>query len=146
MNWKTEAMEKLRRYEDMRRAVKSLTMELQRLEAEYKALGSGSWTHVGGNTNARGHEDRMLDNMLLRKELTWALDQAFCWINLVDNALAGLSREEQTILRQMYMVSEGMGMDRLCDELGMERSSIYRHRDKALEKFTRCLYGSQESN
>lgn len=146
MNWKTEAVEKLRRYENMCRAVKSLSMELQRLEAESEALRSGAWVCVGGNANVRKQEDRMLDNMLLRKELTWALDQAYCWINLVDNALAGLSREEQTILRRMYMASADAAMDRLCNELGMERSSIYRHRDKALEKFTRCLYGSQESN
>ena len=37
-------------------------------------------------------------------------------------------------------------LDQLCEELGMERSSVYRHRDKALSKFTLSLYGAQESN
>jgi hypothetical protein len=32
-------------------------------------------------------------------------------------------------------------MDRLCQELDLEQSSIYRKRDQALRRFTTALYG-----
>ena len=36
-------------------------------------------------------------------------------------------------------------MDRLCTELGMEQSSIYRKRDEALRHFTVAMYGFSET-
>ena len=147
MNWKTEAMEKLRRYDAMCRAKENLPLELRRLEAEYTAIHGGMADGIGGGSrNVRSREDRMLNNVMTRQQLTWSLDQARSWTDLVDRALSALSSDEQLILRRMYILPQSGAIDRLMEELGMERSSIYRHRDKALSKFTLSLYGAQESN
>ena len=146
MNWKTEAMEKLRRYDAMCRARENLPLELQRLEAEYTAISSGMTDRIGGGMNIRSREDRMLNNVMTRQQLTWSLEQARSWTDLVDRALSALSSDEQLILRQLYILPKSGALDQLVEELGMERSSIYRHRDKALSKFTLSLYGAQESN
>ena len=49
--------------------------------------------------------------------------------------------EEKLILHRLYIYPEKGGVERLCKELGMETSSIYRRRDKALKHFTLAFYG-----
>ena len=147
MNWKAEAVEKLRRYDAMCRARENLPLELRRLEQEYTAIGAGMTDRIGtGNGNVRSREDWMLNNVMARQQLTWSLDQARSWTDLVERALSALSSNEQLILRRLYILPQSGALDQLCEELGMERSSVYRHRDKALSKFTLSLYGAQESN
>lgn len=147
MNWKAEAVEKLRRYDAMCRARENLPLELRRLEQEYTAIGTGMTDRIGtGSGNVRSREDWMLNNVMARQQLTWSLDQARSWTDLVERALSALSSNEQLILRRLYILPQSGALDQLCEELGMERSSVYRHRDKALSKFTLCLYGAQESN
>lgn len=146
MNWKTEAVEKLRRYDAMRRAVQNLPLELKRLEAEYTALGGG-WSGQGErNRNVRSREDRMMDNIMTRQQLKWSLEQATNWTQQVSGALSGLTPEERLILQQMYILPQTGALNRLTEALNLERTSIYRRRDRALRKFTLNLYGWEESN
>ena len=49
------------------------------------------------------------------------------------------------VLTRFYIYPERGGVSRLCEELGVEQSSVYRKRDKALERFTLALYGELES-
>ena len=63
---------------------------------------------------------------------------------LEEIALETLSREEQLVLQQFYIQRERGHMDRLCRELGVEEASVYRLKNRALEKFTMALYGPEE--
>jgi hypothetical protein len=42
------------------------------------------------------------------------------------------------------MYPERGNIERLCKELGMEASSVYRRRDSALKHFTLAFYGVEE--
>ncbi len=141
MNWKEEATDKLRKYDAMRLAVQNLPEELHRLEQAACAIRSArtDGTPVKGGTNRR--EDVLLSNMVCREELNHALDQARLWLSTTDRALGALTPEEKLILHRLYMFPERGAVDRLCGELDVEVSSIYRKRDKALECFTLALYG-----
>ena len=88
----------------------------------------------------------MMDNIMARQQLKWSLEQAQRWTELVDDALSGLSPEERLILQQMYILPQTGALSRLMESLHLEKSSIYRRRDKALQKFTLNLYGWEESN
>lgn len=145
MNWKAEAMEKLRRYEPMRQAVRSIPQEISRLELAAKSIRSArtDGTPVRGGGNKR--EDMLLDNLLQRQELEWSLQQAQSWLQVTEQALRVLSPEEMLILQRLYMHPERGSLDRLSMELGIEQSSIYRRRDKALHKFTLALYGAEQT-
>lgn len=144
MNWKTEAVEKLRRYDAMRQAVQNLPAEIQRLEEEARSLPSAAAadTPIKGRGNSR--EDTLLSNMVYRQELSAALGQAKAWLRTADRALAALTPEEKLVLHRFYIYPERGGIDRLCGELGVEQSSVYRKREKALYKFTVALYGAVE--
>jgi hypothetical protein len=145
MNWKTEAMEKLRCYDAMQRSLQNIPQEISRLKAESVALGSGVALVPGGSRNIRRKEDALLDNMVKRQQLQWSLEQARSWTQTVNHALSGLTPEERMILHRLYILPQEGAMEDLSEKLGVERSSVYRHRDKALRKFTLCLYGQEES-
>ena len=141
MNWKTEAKEKLRRYDAMRLATVNIPQELQRLEIDAQSIRSARTdaTPVSGGGNRR--EEALLNNILHRQELAWTLQQAQAWLQLTDRALTALTQEEKQILTRLYIYPKKGGLERLCHELDMETSSIYRHRDHALKRFTMALYG-----
>ena len=143
MNWKTEAKEKLRRYDAMRLATINIPREIQRLEIDAQSIRSARTdaTPVSGGGNRR--EEAMMNNILHRQELAWTLQQAQMWLQTTDRALTALTPEEKQILHRLYIYPEKGNLERLCKELGVEASSIYRRRDKALEHFTLAFYGTQ---
>ena len=62
-------------------------------------------------------------------------------VALESGALSALTHEEELILRRMYICPQRGSVNMLCNELGVEQSSIYRKRDAALYHFTIALYG-----
>ena len=144
MNWKAEAKEKLRRYDAMRLATINIPEEVQRLEVDAQAIRSakldGAVVSGGGNRK----EDALLNNIIHRQELLWTLEQAQLWLKTTDRALSALSSEEKLLLHRLYIYPEMGAPERLCKELGVETSSIYRRRDKALRHFTLAYYGIDE--
>ena len=145
MNWKAEAMEKLRRYDAMRHALRNIPEEMARLELDAKRIRSAraDTPPVQGGGNRR--EEQLLDNLVHRQELQWLLQQARSWVNMTERALSTLSPEEKLILHRMFILPERGSLERLCQELGVEQASIYRRRDRALHRFTLALYGAEES-
>lgn len=145
MNWKSEAVEKLKKLELMRQAVQSIPNELSRLESEAMSI-RGSAMDVPRVTGSGYREDALLSNLVHRQELSAALFQAESWVSAVEGALGVLSPEERTVLDGMYIDARRGGQDRLCETLQMEKSSLYRKRDRALRRFTLALYGSEVGN
>ena len=141
MNWKEEAKEKLRRYNAMRLATINIPEEIERLEIDLRSIRAAKTdaTPVTGGGNRR--EEAILNNIIHRQELAWSLDQAHMWLRSTDRALTALTNEEKLILHRLYIYPEKGGLERLSKELGVESSSIYRRRDKALKHFTLAYYG-----
>ena len=145
MNWKNEAMEKLRRYEAMKKAVVNIPVELHRLQVEACATRGMSTDQVCLKGGVSRREERLMNNLVCQQELKWNLDQSRSWIKATEQALKSLTTEERLILQRLYIYPEKGAVERLCRELGVEQSTVYRHRDQALYKFTTALYGYPES-
>lgn len=144
MNWKQEAKEKLRRYDAMRLATINIPQELERLEIDAQSIRSARADSVTVHGGGSKREEALLNNIIHRQELAWTLQQAQMWLQSTDRALTGLSNEEKLILHRLYIYPEKGGLERLCKELGIETSSIYRRRDRALKHFTLAFYGIDE--
>lgn len=144
MNWKNEAMDRLRQYDAMRLAVTNIPQEIKRLEAASVALHGARTDGTPVQSGGSRREEAILDNMMSRQELLWRLEQAESWLSCMDRALSALTGEEKLVLQRFYICPEKGSVDRLCSELGLESSSVYRKRDKALRRFTVALYGSAE--
>ena len=144
MNWKSEAKEKLKRYDAMRLATINIPEEMERLEIDAQSIRSAKTDAPVVNSGESKPEDALLNNIINRQELAWTLQQAQFWLKSTDRALTALTGEEKLILHRLYIYPEIGAPERLCKELGMETSSVYRRRDKALRHFTLAYYGIDE--
>lgn len=144
MNWKSEAMEKLRLYEAKKQSLRSIPEEIKRLESTMKSIRSAAADGTPVSGGGCGREDMMLNNIVQREELERSLEQVKMWVALVDAGLEILTEEERLILERFYINPAKGNVDKLCGELGVEQSSVYRRRDRALHHFTVCLYGCSE--
>ena len=145
MNWKREAIDKLKNYEAHREALESIPKEIKRLESVYAGIRSATTdgTPVSGGGNTR--EDTMLSNIVHRDELKRRLKEARLWLSQVDKALAVLDDEERLILDKFYIHRAKGNVGDLCERLNVEQSTVYRKRDNALRLFTIALYGVTET-
>ena len=145
VDWKHEAVSKLRDLTAKRQALENIPAEIKRLELEYAGIRSSTKdsTPVAGGTNAR--EDAMLSNIVRREDLARQLQSAKLWIATVEASLAVLDEEERMILDRLYIHCTRGALERLMNELGVEKSAVYRRRDKALRRFTMAMYGGAES-
>ena len=145
MNWKEEAAEKLRKYDAMRTATENIPQELQRLELSARAIRASGAESPRVQTSQNRQEEQLLNNIVHRQELRWALENAKSWVKTTDHALSALSPEDRLVLSRLYVYPEKGALERLCQDLGVEQSSIYRRRDRALRNFTTALYGTIEN-
>ena len=145
MNWKREAIDKLKNYEAHKQALECLTKEIRRLESAYTGIRSATTdgTPISGGGNTR--EDSMLSNIVHRDELKRLLKEARLWVSMVDKALAVLDDEEQLVLDRFYIHRTKGTVEALCESLNLEKSAVYDRRDKALRHFTLALYGVTET-
>ena len=144
MNWKAEALEKLEKLDPMRQAVRNIPVEIERLEIDARAIRAADLDRPAVK-RSRGRDDAMLNNIVHRQELSWNLEQAKIWVDMVQDALGVLNPEEKLVLSRLYIYPEKGSLERLCQELGVEQSSIYRKRERALRRFTQALYGFTET-
>ena len=145
MNWKFEAIEKLKEYTARKNAITSIPEEIKRLEEDAQRIRAASTdaTPVQGGGSTR--EDMLLSNIVHREELKRRLSDALRWVDIVDGGLAVLSDEDRLVLDRFYIHPMRGNVDRLCDELAVEKAAVYKRKEKALRRFTVALYGSTES-
>ena len=145
MDWKQEAIEKLRQYTVKLAALEEIPEDILNLEsAVYSAHGARTDKISVKNSGTLG-EDALINNIVKREELTIALEQTQKWVVRVERGLAALAEEEKLILQMLYIRPLKGNVDRLCEKLCVEQASIYRKRDKALRRFTLALYGCLET-
>ena len=142
MDWKQEAIEKLRNYEAHKKALDSIPLELGRLEAAYAGIRAAK---VDGTpragSSASNREDSMLSNIVQRDELKRRLKEARLWVKIVDGGLSVLDDEDRLTLDLCFIHKVKGSIDDLCERLNLESSAVYRRRDQALRRFTLALYG-----
>lgn len=145
MNWKREAIDKLKNYEAHRQALENIPREIKRLESAYTGLRSASTENAPVSGGGGTREDCALSNIVLRDELKRRLKEARLWTAQVDKALAVLGEEETLVLDRFYIHRAKGAVEALCESLSLEKSAVYDRRDKALRHFTLALYGVTET-
>lgn len=145
MNWKREAIDKLKNYEVHRQALENIPQEIKRLESVWTGIRSAvtDSTPVSGGGSTR--EDLMLSNIVHRDELKQRMKEACLWVSMVDKALSILSDEERMVLEQFYLHPVKGAVEGLCERMNIEKATVYRRRDNALRRFTIALYGVTDS-
>jgi hypothetical protein len=144
MNWKPEAIDKLRQYEAKKTALKTILEELARLKSVAQSIRSATADGTPVQGGGSGREDMLLSNIVQREELERSLEQAKLWVALTDAGLDVLTSEERLILDRFYIHPERTVAERLAGDLNVDVKTVYRRKDAALRRFTIALYGCVE--
>lgn len=145
MNWKNEAVEKLKQYIPRKLSLNNIPLEINRLESSMEGIRSTVSDGSLRKGSAGSQDDMYLSNMFHRGELERAMEQAASWVDMVEAALEILSDEERLILERFYMRPEKGAADRLAGDLRIDVKTVYRKKDDALRRFTIAMYGCTES-
>lgn len=145
MNWKTEAVDKLKRYEAMKVALKNIPEEIARLKSAMGGIRSATADGTPVQGGGSGREDMLLSNIVQREELGKSLEQANLWVKETDRAMKVLTDEERLILDRFYIHPRMGAAEHLAGDLGLDVKTVYRRKDSALRRFTIALYGCVES-
>lgn len=142
MRWDLVAIDKLKDYAAKKNAAAHIPAEIARLEDDFKHIRSATTdaTPVDGGGNRR--EDMLLANICQRAELHHQLANIEAELDGIETALAAMTIEERLVLERFYVYPCKGSVDRLCEELGIERPTVYKRKDAAREKFTKLLYGA----
>lgn len=145
MDYKKEVIDKLRCYTAKRESLRWSAEEIRRLESELCSIRSATsdGIPVSGGTNVR--EDRLINNIALREEMAASQKRTREWLHVMDGVLGQLDPEEFRILDLMYIRREKGNVELLCDELNIEKNTVYYRKDKALRHFAIILYGEESS-
>lgn len=141
MNLRAQVVERLCNYEIMCVAVKNLQEQIQWLKLHQEGLHAVRTDRVVVQCQSDRAEERLLEDIEQRRKLEIALENTRRWLQITDRALQTLSKEEQLILRKLYICKTAGAISVLCQRLQLEKSSIYRKRDRALDKLVLALYG-----
>lgn len=145
MNWKFEAIEKLKEYAARKNAITSIPEEIKRLEEDAQRIRAASTDATPVHGGGRSREDMLLSNIVQREELQRRLSDAQRWVDIVDGGLSVLTDDDRLVLDRFYIHPMRGNVDRLCDDLAIEKAAVYKRKEKALRRFTVALYGLTES-
>lgn len=144
--WKYRAIDRLKDYTAQKVSLENIPDEIAKLKSEAYSIKSATAEGTPVKGGGSGREERLLSNIVKRKELEMLLGRAKLAVSTVDRGLAVLDQEERHILDVMYIVRERGYVSRLMNEYGLqEESSLYKKANKALLHFTVAMYGATES-
>lgn len=144
MNWKQEAIDKLRNYTIRRRALTTLPQQMEEVQLRRRGIRAATADGCAIKGGGSGRENMLLDSMVYQEELERRLEMTRQWVSSVEQALAALTDEERLVLDRFYIHPAKGYIERLCDELCIEPAGVYKRKDRALRRFVMALYGWEE--
>lgn len=145
MNWKAEAVDKLRQYEARKNALNTIPGEIDQLRRSRTAIRSATADSTPVHGGGSGREDMMLSSIVKEQELEQSLKETRRWVAGMETALGVLSEEERLVLDRFYINASRGAAERAAADLGVDVKTAYRRKDAALRRFTIALYGCVES-
>ena len=144
MNHKKKTIERLRNLPEVRLSLVNLPEQIASLEHQLVALRAArtDGDPVSGGTNHR--EDQIIDIISEIDECKADLAKAKAEEQQISRSMAMLTRNERMAMERFYINDEKYAAERLCEDLGYERSQVYNIKTKGLERLARCLYGHVE--
>lgn len=143
-DWKIFAIEKLKQYESKREALEIIPMQIAEIESTMTSIRSGANIAPVSGGKSTGKENMLLSCIVQRDELQRSLDRAKLWVGYVSKGLSVLDPDDQLVLDRFFIHPAKGNIDRICEDLFIEKSQVYNRRDKALRKLTIALYGCVE--
>ena len=132
---------RLRDLEQEREALQNIPERIRTLELAFAGLRAANTDGdvVSGGENHR--EEVLLANIAERDALRLNLEVTSREVRQMEKALSRLSADEALVLERFYIHREPGHVERLCEELSMEKSQVYNIKNRAMVKLARMLHG-----
>lgn len=141
MDWKKEAEMDLRHYNARKQSLENITAKIAALEEQFKAIKCTSCDSTPVQGGASRLEDNWINNIVQRQRLMHTYKATKPLVLLVEKGLSKLTDQQRTILDAFYINRSYGHVDRLMEQLHLEKSQVYDLKDRALYHFTVCMYG-----
>ena len=130
-------------YHNMEFIIRDTDDELARVRAKMEGVGSPNLDGMPHAHNPQAAEDRMLNCIEEIDTIKERYRQAVEYMNWFKPAWEQLSEDDQYVLEVFFMDgSECAGLvDIVAEHFGIERTSAYSKRKRAIERLTTLLYG-----
>lgn len=139
INWKKEAIEELKRLEDLKESIHHLN---ERIELTQNQLYNISAVQIGERVGGSGDgDDVRLSKMVELEELKARKLITEKRVQLLQDCLDKLSEEQCLILNRFYIRHTNDYIEELEEVLYKSRTQIYQEKDRALRRLVRLLYG-----
>lgn len=141
MNWQKEAINDLRQYYSRKQALENMTERKLALEEKFMAIKcamSDSTPVMGGASRI---EDNMLNNIVERQKIDLNIEATSRLIMVTERGLSSLNDQQKMVLEKFYMDRYPNHVERLSENLCVEKTQVYRIKDEALYSFTVSMFG-----
>lgn len=145
MDWKTEAIDKLRQYEARLESLEIIPKQIAEVDSTMTSIRNARINGTPVKGSGKGREDLMLNCIVQKDELRRCLERAGLWVEIVSGGLDLLDPDDRLVLNRFYIHPEKYAADRLAGDLGIDVKTVYARKDRALRKFTIALYGAVEN-
>ena len=141
MDYTVFAKDLLRRKMTLENAYTAVREEIIALENEKTSCKSisDSVPITGSGTNK--YEDKLVSIISKLEDATFRKNVILRELRLINRGYNSLNDYEKSILDGFFVHDEKAAADSLMSKFFKERSTIYDDRSKALDKFTRSVYG-----
>ena len=141
MDYIIAAVADLREYKAQLASIQNLKDAIAECQAGIDQMHATQYDKTPVMGGESGYEERILTNMDKIKRLNGNLAIARSKKARVDRGMDALDEDERTVLERMYVNQERDAVRRLCEDLNCEIAQVYRIRRRALNRFTRAMYG-----
>ena len=140
-DWQSLALCDLREYRKKQAGLENLAETIDMLDEQAVSIrGAINATSVqGGRTNR--YEERLINSIAERERLEDNRLMLERQLDRIERGLDALGERERMVLDYFYIDRPEGYIDRLCEELSAEKSTVYRIKDDALYGFTMAMYG-----
>lgn len=139
MDYREYSKDLLSRKKNLISAYSAIKTELQCLEEE--KLGCKSLALNAEPEKTGMYEDRLINILANMDDCRFRLSVVERELLKIEKGLSGLSEYQKDIIETFFVEKPEGAADDLMERWYKERSSLYRDRTRALDQFTRSVYG-----
>lgn len=140
-NWQHNAVQDLREYNALSISLLNIITELKEIEISMTSTNGTAYDKSPIHGGGSGYEDRAINYIDRKGRARERYKIAHLRVERIERGLETLTENERLVLQRFYIDQGSNHVDRLCEELGYERSQVYRIKDCALKKFTLAMFG-----
>lgn len=140
--WQVISLNDLANLRRKEASIKSLEEQLEEVRIRSVSVSGVNYEKVQASGRAiHNPADQWMNDIMLKEELEQQLRNVRSEVFRIHKTLESMVAEERLVLEHFYIDRKAQSIDNLVMKLHMEKSSIYRLKDRALENYVLIRYG-----